>query len=284
MWNHSSTLWVGHELCDEEAIIHLDGVAVFGSLWRNDWRPAICDFNNVFEYSKAARPDRPYPPQRKVRTASGAASKPRAPTESGGGLGGCGSGGCDPFFSLKAEVEAAINDIVEGLPQLTPREVTEAMERIKWDIEMMEDSIDRQRFGEKIGECNREWYCKLKKYGVRSERGASRESRPGEVTSFCVFALVALIMREQDESLDDLSLAVTRIGQMGLTIHHELKEQESLIDDLHERTDYSVNNMSDVNKLVSEMLQNRQGRNQLCLICILTTALVVVTTLIFLLP
>ncbi|EKX44582.1 hypothetical protein GUITHDRAFT_152904 [Guillardia theta CCMP2712] len=94
MWNHSSTLWVGHELCDEEAIIHLDGVAVFGSLWRNDWRPAICDFNNVFEYSKAARPDRPYPPQRKVRTASGAASKPRAPTESGGGLGGCGSGGC----------------------------------------------------------------------------------------------------------------------------------------------------------------------------------------------
>eukprot|EP00960_Hanusia_phi_P036138 752163-Hanusia_phi.AAC.2 len=56
-------------------------------------------------------------------------------------------------------------------------------------------------------------------------------------------------MQEQDESLDDLSLAVTRIGHMGLTIHNELKEQESLIDDLHERTDFSVNNMSDVNKL-----------------------------------
>uniref|UniRef100_A0A7S4PHY8 t-SNARE coiled-coil homology domain-containing protein n=1 Tax=Guillardia theta TaxID=55529 RepID=A0A7S4PHY8_GUITH len=204
----------------------------------------------------------------------------------------------DPFFSLKAEVEAAINDIVEGLPQLTPREVTEAMERIKWDIEMMEDSIDRvmsnpSKFGISGDEIERRRiFVNSMKSKLSSIQSKDSERKSANVTGNGIAnsrstasdqreALLgnrdqekakqqaaleednenfienenlrrALIMREQDESLDDLSLAVTRIGQMGLTIHHELKEQESLIDDLHERTDYSVNNMSDVNKLVSQ--------------------------------
>mmetsp|Transcript_7967 Transcript_7967/g.18172 ORF Transcript_7967/g.18172 Transcript_7967/m.18172 type:complete len:244 (-) Transcript_7967:38-769(-) len=240
------------------------------------------------------------------------------------------SQGADPFFSLKTEVEAAISDIMEGLPHLTPREVTEALERIKWDIEMMEDSIERvtsnpSKFGISSDEIERRrvfvngMKTKLSSIqskdndkkttsaagigisNARSSQSNQREALLGnreqekakqqaaleeDNENFIENENLrrALIMQEQDESLDDLSLAVTRIGHMGLTIHNELKEQESLIDDLHERTDFSVNNMSDVNKLVTEMLQNRQGRNQLCLICILTTALIVVTTLIFLLP
>jgi hypothetical protein len=34
-----------------------------------------------------------------------------------------------------------------------------------------------------------------------------------------------LIIRQQDDHLDDLHLSVTRIGEMGLSIHTELKEQ-----------------------------------------------------------
>ena len=118
----------------------------------------------------------------------------------------------------------------------------------------------------------------------------------------------------------------------GLSIHTELKEQESILDDLENRTDYAVNNMEDVNRLVSapvvdltsqalpitrtalpvtrtalslpcpriatssadlrrgagcvqvkDMIKSKEGRNQLCLICMLTTGLVIVTSLIFIL-
>lgn len=34
-----------------------------------------------------------------------------------------------------------------------------------------------------------------------------------------------LIVRQQDDQLDDLHSSVTRIGEMGLSIHTELKEQ-----------------------------------------------------------
>ena len=36
----------------------------------------------------------------------------------------------------------------------------------------------------------------------------------------------------------------------GLSIHTELKEQEAILDDLENRTDYAVHNMDDVNRLV----------------------------------
>ena len=42
--------------------------------------------------------------------------------------------------------------------------------------------------------------------------------------------------------------------------------------------------MADVNRLVTEMLKSKEGRNQICLIIMLTVGLIVVTSLIFILP
>lgn len=48
-------------------------------------------------------------------------------------------------------------------------------------------------------------------------------------------------------------------------------------------TDYTVHNMNDVNRLVSDMLKSKQGRSQLCLILLLVVAIMVVIFLIFVL-
>mmetsp|Transcript_850 Transcript_850/g.2108 ORF Transcript_850/g.2108 Transcript_850/m.2108 type:complete len:170 (-) Transcript_850:82-591(-) len=93
-----------------------------------------------------------------------------------------------------------------------------------------------------------------------------------------------LIHEELNVYLDDLHTSVTRLGEMGLTIHHELKEQEAIVDDLTERTDANHSNMLDINKQVSDLLKSRQGRNQLLLIAGLILALLVVVALIFILP
>eukprot|EP00960_Hanusia_phi_P036141 752163-Hanusia_phi.AAC.5 len=90
-WNHSSTLWVGHEYCDEEAVIRVDRAAVYGSLWRNDWKPAIFESKDLVEYSRAARPDKPRPSaQKKVRPSAAGSTSAKG---SGYGSGSCGSCG-----------------------------------------------------------------------------------------------------------------------------------------------------------------------------------------------
>ena len=92
-----------------------------------------------------------------------------------------------------------------------------------------------------------------------SSRGCARAEQAA-LTLYFDFDLVlplkgeqlkrALIEREQDEILNDLGESVMRLGQMGLNIHHELKEQEAILDELDNRTDYALNNMDDVNRLV----------------------------------
>lgn len=58
----------------------------------------------------------------------------------------------------------------------------------------------------------------------------------------------------------------------GLSIHTELKEQEKILDDLENRTDYAVQNMDQVNRMVKGMLKSKEGRSQvklyvMCLVC-----------------
>ncbi|CAN1197882.1 SYP61 [Linum perenne] len=60
-----------------------------------------------------------------------------------------------------------------------------------------------------------------------------------------------LLIRQQDEELDELSASVERMGGVGLTIHEELLSQERIIDDLGNEMD-STSNRLDFVQVISE--------------------------------
>lgn len=229
----------------------------------------------------------------------------------------------DPFYSLRAEVEANLKDITSNSGGMSARNVEDALQRIHWDLEMLEESIDRvtanpAKFGITTDEVDRrhQFVASVKQQmssirSATSSRGggsgggghaAQRESLLGGKNQSKAAKKAAadlesandsfmdqenlrqsLLHREQDEYLDDLGQSLTRLGGMGKSISEELMEQEKIIDDLQQATDYTVHNMNDVNRLVSDMLKSKQGRSQLCLILLLVVAIMVVIFLIFVL-
>ncbi|KAL5995073.1 hypothetical protein ACLOJK_025131 [Asimina triloba] len=52
-----------------------------------------------------------------------------------------------------------------------------------------------------------------------------------------------LLIKQQDEELDELSASVERIGDVGLTIHEELRGQERILNDLNSEMDSTANKL-----------------------------------------
>ncbi|CAH1415016.1 unnamed protein product [Lactuca virosa] len=60
-----------------------------------------------------------------------------------------------------------------------------------------------------------------------------------------------LLIRQQDEELDELSASVERIGSVGLTIHDELLSQEKIIEDLGSEMESTSNRLDFVQVLIA---------------------------------
>ncbi|KAG6607608.1 Syntaxin-61, partial [Cucurbita argyrosperma subsp. sororia] len=69
-----------------------------------------------------------------------------------------------------------------------------------------------------------------------------------------------LLIKRQDEELDELSASVERIGGVGLTIHEELKLQDKIIDDLGNEMDSTSNRLDFVQKKVA--VAHEEGQRQ----------------------
>ncbi|KAJ6292605.1 hypothetical protein OIU78_024729 [Salix suchowensis] len=63
-----------------------------------------------------------------------------------------------------------------------------------------------------------------------------------------------LLIKQQDEELDELSASVERIGGVGLTIHEELLAQEKIIDDLGMEMDSTSNRLDFVQVIFFQWL------------------------------
>lgn len=91
-----------------------------------------------------------------------------------------------------------------------------------------------------------------------------------------------MLLREQDEELDDLANAVERIGSLGRDMHEELQSQGQMLDDLGGRFDTTLSRMKAVRQRVENFMQ-QTGRSHfwtivwLLLAFITTTILIVVT-------
>lgn len=91
----------------------------------------------------------------------------------------------------------------------------------------------------------------------------------------------ALLMKEQDQDLDELSASVERLGGVGLTIHDELISQDRIIDDLGQEMDNTANRLDFVQKKVALVMKKAGAKGQIMLIVFLVILLLVLILLVF---
>lgn len=90
-----------------------------------------------------------------------------------------------------------------------------------------------------------------------------------------------LLIKQQDEELDELSASVERIGGVGLTIHEELLAQERIIDDLGTEMDSTTNRLDFVQKKVAMVMKKASAKGQLMMILFLVVLFIVLFVLVF---
>lgn len=91
----------------------------------------------------------------------------------------------------------------------------------------------------------------------------------------------ALLMKEQDQDLDELSASVIRIGDVGLTIHDELISQDRIIDDIGREMDNTANRLDFVQKKVAHVIKRAGAKGQIMMIIFLVILLLVLILLVF---
>ncbi|KAL3630232.1 Syntaxin-61 [Castilleja foliolosa] len=91
-----------------------------------------------------------------------------------------------------------------------------------------------------------------------------------------------LLIRQQDEELDELSASVQRIGGVGLTIHEELLAQEKIIDELGVEMDSTSNRLDFVQKKVGMVMKKAGAKGQFMMILFLLVLFIILFVLVFL--
>ncbi|KAJ8761095.1 hypothetical protein K2173_000774 [Erythroxylum novogranatense] len=90
-----------------------------------------------------------------------------------------------------------------------------------------------------------------------------------------------LLIKQQDEELDELSASVERIGGVGLTIHEELLAQEKIIDDLGMEMDSTSNRLDFVQKKVAMVMKKAGAKGQIMMILFLVVLFIILFVLVF---
>ncbi|KAL8145486.1 syntaxin-61-like isoform X1 [Apium graveolens] len=90
-----------------------------------------------------------------------------------------------------------------------------------------------------------------------------------------------LLIKQQDEELDELSASVERIGGVGLTIHEELLSQEKILDDLGTEMDSTSNRLDFVQKKVAMVMKKASVKGQLMMIFLLIALFIILFVLVF---
>ena len=90
-----------------------------------------------------------------------------------------------------------------------------------------------------------------------------------------------LLVRRQDEDLDDISASISRIGQVGLTIGDELASQSKMLEDLEEDVDGVNARLAAAERKMREVLKKVGLRGQICVIIFLTIILFILFAIAF---
>jgi syntaxin 6 len=206
----------------------------------------------------------------------------------------------DPYYVVRDEISNTIADLrrratsanVDGTPTSA---LVSDVESVEWELDELDRSVrvaerDRARFGlsdEELEERKR-WGASMRgkveelrafvESKARREREANASADDAERGRANPFGAASnapeagfddhqqLLVRRQDEDLDDISASITRIGQVGLTIGEELASQSKMLEDLEEDVDGVNARLQAAEKKMREVLKRAGLRGQLCVI------------------
>ncbi|CAL9770104.1 unnamed protein product [Musa acuminata subsp. burmannicoides] len=90
-----------------------------------------------------------------------------------------------------------------------------------------------------------------------------------------------LLIKKQDEELDELSASVQRIGDVGLTIHDELVGQGKLLDEFGMEMETTSNRLDFVQKKVAKVMKKAGAKGQIMMIAFLIVLFIILLFLVF---
>ncbi|CAJ1964101.1 unnamed protein product [Sphenostylis stenocarpa] len=90
-----------------------------------------------------------------------------------------------------------------------------------------------------------------------------------------------LLIKKQDEELDELSESVRRIGGVGLTIHDELTSQDKILEELGSEMESTTNRLDFVQKKVGMVMKKASTKGQIMMICGLLALFIFLFILVF---
>ncbi|CAL5219033.1 g792 [Coccomyxa viridis] len=231
------------------------------------------------------------------------------------------SASTDPFYLVKDDIQASLDKAQtqqgrwQSLGNTNPdkkrlgADVEDECKSIAWQVDEMEKAVDvaeknMSRFGLSQAEISnrRKWVMQTRKKCesiMSSLEGSHKvqiyDSDNGNATKGLRAAAAQendahinsesdrqqLLIRQQDDELDQLGQHVERLGGLGREIHGELESQSRMLDDLDEEVEGTHHRLAAAQKKMNNVLKKMGLRGQLCLIAFLIAILVLLIVLTF---
>lgn len=227
----------------------------------------------------------------------------------------------DPFYIVKDEIQDSIDNLQatfhqwERAPGEQKQQLLSNCESIEWQVDELEKAIsvaarDPSLYGINNTELDkrRKWtntarvqVGNIKKAvtgkesinfgGMRQElmrmpKSSQQQDRYVAIDNNDDFIssesdTQMLLIRQQDEELDELSASVERIGSVGLTIHDELLSQDKIIEDLGSEMESTSNRLDFVQKKVGMVMKKASAKGQMMMILFLIVLFIILFVLVF---
>ncbi|KAG6492033.1 hypothetical protein ZIOFF_046980 [Zingiber officinale] len=198
----------------------------------------------------------------------------------------------DPFYIVKEEIQASIDKLQSTFKQweqapldigervhLT-KELLSSCESIEWQVFNIRRTVQAESKGSLAPNLNGAHHELMRHPNdYNSKAGRSDSDTDDFISSESDRQL--LLMKQQDEELDELSASVQRIGGIGLTIHDELVGQERILDDLSLEMETTSNRLDFVQKKVAVVMKKAGAKGQFMMIGFLIVLFIILFVLVF---
>ncbi|KAG2443171.1 hypothetical protein HYH02_009580 [Chlamydomonas schloesseri] len=220
----------------------------------------------------------------------------------------------DPFYLIRQEIQDSVNELQQrmsrfhGLTATNPerkkiaQSVEEGCSSLSWQLNELDTAVDRasenpQRFNLTPEELSsrRRWITNTRRQLDGMKDTLRTATAPAPAVSAAESKAIAqndkflsgqyetqqLVMKRQDQDLEDIEQAVIRIGRQGREIGNELAEQERMLDELDQDVDTTHSRLKAAQKKMQELIRKSGSNTQLVLIVVLIVILVVLATFAF---
>jgi len=219
----------------------------------------------------------------------------------------------DPFYIVRQEIQETVNELQQkmsrfhGLTASNPERKTvgasveAGCESLRWQLSELDAAVGRAaadpgRFNLTAQEIEgrRRWVTNTRRQvDGMSEALKTALAAPPPPSADAKFVAAndkflssqagqqELVLKEQDQHLDDIEQAVTRLGRMGMTIHEELESQNQLLGELEEDVDTVSSRLKATQKKMMDIIKKSGSTTQLAVIGFLVVVLIILAVFVF---